>query len=394
MFFNIFSSLENKYKNEFSTVVNNINVSRAKATALTFIILETVMLIAAFIFRRESFFQKPAIYYEVMYALLLVVMIAYFLIFTRLKNNISEHGTSISITGICFISTILLWCAGISLLDQQSSGQIIVYTVAIVAVASTPVFQPMALLVIYLIIQVLFCAAMPYFQKSGNILSANVINSTAFIIISWSISWMRYKKQIDDFLNNKTIQEKSAELKRLNKELEEANQKLEKLSQTDSLTSISNRLVFDRSIKSEWDRCKRHRIPLSLIMIDIDFFKAYNDNYGHQAGDNCLKKVAGVLSSCARRSSDIVARYGGEEFVVILPHLDKEKALEFAEKMRSEVEHMDIPHMYSPVSQHVTISVGVHTGIPSEVSSADEYVRIADEALYKAKKLRNNVVAA
>lgn len=195
MFFNIFSSLENKYKNEFSTVVNNINVSRAKATALTFIILETVMLIAAFIFVEGKFFQKPAIYYEVMYALLLVVMIAYFLIFTRLKNNISEHGTSISITGICFISTILLWCAGISLLDQQSSGQIIVYTVAIVAVASTPVFQPMALLVIYLIIRVLFCAAMPYFQKSGNILSANVINSTAFIIISWSISWMRYKNR-------------------------------------------------------------------------------------------------------------------------------------------------------------------------------------------------------
>lgn len=205
---------------------------------------------------------------------------------------------------------------------------------------------------------------------------------------------MRYKNYEEDFNNRKIIQEKSDELNRVNKELEAVNRKLEKLSQTDGLTGTFNRLVFDRTMKTEWDRCRRHLIPLSLIMIDIDFFKAYNDNYGHQAGDNCLRKVSGVLISCARRSSDIVARYGGEEFAVIIPHIGKDKVLQFAEQLRKGVEQLDIPHEYSSVSNHITISLGVHTTIPSEASSVEEFIRIADRALYEAKKKRNNLVAA
>lgn len=205
---------------------------------------------------------------------------------------------------------------------------------------------------------------------------------------------MMYKKHVDDFNNRKIINGKSEELKRVNKELEEANQKLKKLSQTDSLTGIFNRFVFDTTVKAEWDRCKRHFIPLSLIMIDIDFFKAFNDNYGHQAGDDCLRQVSRTLSSCAERSSDIVARYGGEEFAVILTHMKKEGVLEFAEQLRKNVEQLAIPHMYSSISQHITISLGVYTVIPSDTSSIDEFIRTADKALYEAKKERNNIVVA
>lgn len=402
MFFKIFKlirsfllvSVSDKYKREFVIGINRINVTRAKITAITFIALEIMQLVVSFIIKRDGFLKKPDIYYGAMYILLLLVMIVYLVIFVKLENNVPEYGTSIRVAGVSFVSFILFWCAGISLLDQLSSGQIIVYAVAIISVAVTPIFEPVTLLLIYLTIHALFLVLVPYFQKSSGMLFGNYFNSTTFLIISWAISCMRYKKQVEDFNNRKIIQKKSDELKRVNKELEEANQKLEKLSQTDSLTGIFNRFMFDRTVKAEWDRCERYFIPLSLIMIDIDFFKAFNDNYGHQAGDDCIRQVAGVLSACARRSSDIVARYGGEEFAIILPHMKKESALEFAEQLRKKVEELAIPHTNSSISEYTTISLGVHTVVPSDASSIEQFIRTADKALYEAKKDRNNIVVA
>lgn len=402
MFFKIFKLIRNflllsvsdSYKTEFVVDINRINVARAKITAITFIILEIMQLVALYIIKRDGFLRKTDIYYEAMYILLLLVMMVYLLIFVKLGSNIPEHSIGIWVAGISFISIILFWCAGISLLDQLSSGQIIVYSVAIIAIAVTPIFEPVTLLIVYLIIHALFSVLLPYFQKSSEILFENYINSTTFLIISWAISCMRYKNKVHDFNNRKIIQEKSDELKRVNKELEEANQKLERLSKTDSLTGIFNRFVFDKTVKTEWDSCKHHFIPLSLIMIDIDFFKAFNDNYGHQTGDDCIRQVTRVLSACARSSSDIVARYGGEEFAIILTHMKKESVLEFAEQLRKEVEQLAIPHMYSSVSNHVTISLGVNTVIPSNESSVEEFIRTADKALYEAKKDRNKIVVA
>lgn len=387
-------SMPSKDKKEFQIGIDRMNVSRAKITSITFIILEFVTILALFITKRDNLLKKPNIYYAAMYILLLIVMIIFLFTFIKLDNDVPKYRKGIWLAGIFFVSSILLWCAGISLLDQLSSGQIIVYTVAIIAVAVTPILEPITLLLIYLIIQSLFLIFLPYFQISSKILFSDYINSTTFLLISWAISFMRYKKQMDDFNNKKLIQEKNEELKYVNSELEKANKKLEKLSQTDGLTGIYNRLVFDRSIKAEWDRCKRQFIPLSLIMIDIDFFKAFNDNYGHQAGDDCLRKVSEALSSCARRSSDIVTRYGGEEFAIILSSMKKDDAAQFAEQLRERVEQMAIPHIYSSISKHVTISLGVHTAIPSDTTSIEKFIKIADKALYEAKKDRNSIVAA
>jgi len=235
---------------------------------------------------------------------------------------------------------------------------------------------------------------MPFFQESAQLLFGNSINSTTFVIMSWAISCMRYKKQAEDFFNKKIILEKNDELRMINMKLQEANKKLEIMSMTDYLTGIFNRLSFETAIKEEWSRCKQHSIPLSLIMVDIDSFKEFNDNYGHQAGDCCIKLVADVLTSYAIRSSDKVARYGGDEFVVLLPHTDKENALNLAEKMRKNVEEKSIPHLFSNISDHVTISLGINTIIPSDESSIDEFIRNTDKALYMAKKKRNCSVFA
>lgn len=380
-------SVPDNFKTDFVIGINRINIARAKITASSFIILEIMQLLALYIIRRNGFFKTTDIYLAVMYVFLIVVMVVFLLVFIWQGKNISEHGRSIRVSSVCFISVILLWCAGISLLDQLSSGQIIVYAVAIICIAVTPIFAPVTLLLVYLSTHTVFIVLMPFFQKSSEILFGNYINTTTFLIISWAISYMRYKKQADDFNNGRIIQEQNNELNRINKELEI-------LSRTDFLTGVSNRFVFDKTLTAEWDRCKRQFLPLSLMMIDIDFFKVFNDNYGHQAGDDCIRQVAGVLSACVKRSSDTVARYGGDEFAIILPYIEKDNALELAEKMRQMVKELAIPQEYSPVSKYVTISLGVNTLIPSNESSVEEFIKTSDNALYEAKKYRNKIMIA
>jgi len=385
-------SVAEQYKREFVLTVNEINVRRVKVTAITFIILEGILIIISLVKNKSDFFKQPDVYYSGMYVLLFIASILYLLVFIKLGKNIPASGTLIQVIGISFTCLLLYWCVGIALLDQLSYGQIIVYIVALISIAAVPFFPPLTVLLIFFSAQALFIAFMPYFQQSTEILYGNYINSTAFLIIAWVISCIRYISYVEDFEHKKIIQEKSDELERVNKELEEANQKLEKLSQTDSLTGIFNRSVFDRTIRAEWDRCKRHHSPLSLIMVDIDIFKAYNDNYGHQAGDDCIRWVAQSLRACVKRSSDIVARYGGDEFAVILPHMNKDNALQFADQLRKKVLESAIPHPFSPVSPYLTISAGVQTLIPSDELSIEKLIRTADQALYEAKKEHNEVV--
>jgi diguanylate cyclase (GGDEF)-like protein len=172
----------------------------------------------------------------------------------------------------------------------------------------------------------------------------------------------------------------------LAKQLEEANEELHRLVFVDSLTQVANRRYFDRYIEQEWKRLTREKAPLSLIFCDIDFFKAYNDTYGHQAGDKCIAQVAQILSQAARRPADLVARYGGEEFTLVLPNTSAQGAIYVAEVIREEMKAKAIPHIASPIAGVVTISLGVATTIPSHCQSPETLIFKADEALYQAKK--------
>jgi diguanylate cyclase (GGDEF)-like protein len=176
--------------------------------------------------------------------------------------------------------------------------------------------------------------------------------------------------------------------------LEEANRQLQRLVLIDGLTGTTNRRHFDTAILNEWERAQRNNKPLSFIIVDIDYFKSYNDNYGHQMGDICLKKVANALMNAARRSSDLVARYGGEEFGIILPGTDSAPGLELAEKIRSTVESLKIKHEQSQVSDYVTISLGVATIKPRADVLPECLVKAADAARYRAKEAGRNVVEA
>lgn len=169
---------------------------------------------------------------------------------------------------------------------------------------------------------------------------------------------------------------------------------LETLASLDPLTHLPNRRMFDTKLDEEWKRANRDGSTLAVLMIDIDYFKRFNDNYGHGAGDACLHKVAQVLNDQCARVGDFVARYGGEEFIVILPNTDTDGAMTVGERLRKRVEDEQIVHAYSGVGPYVSISVGCASICPSSVHATSlDLITAADERLYQAKELGRNRVA-
>ena len=175
--------------------------------------------------------------------------------------------------------------------------------------------------------------------------------------------------------------------------LSTANQKLQELAISDGLTGVANRRYFDLVLENEWKRLTREQQPLSLILCDIDHFKAYNDTYGHQQGDRCLQQVSQLLQKYTRRSTDLVARYGGEEFAIILPNTDANGALFIANKIEQQLARQKLPHRKSSVSQYVSCSMGISTMIPNAQQSIINLIKSADSLLYQAKNLGRNQIA-
>ncbi|MGA7594820.1 MAG: diguanylate cyclase [Gallionella sp.] len=185
--------------------------------------------------------------------------------------------------------------------------------------------------------------------------------------------------------------EMQREMVLVTRELDAANKELLRLSTMDGLTGISNRRMFDDLGKREWRRCERMKMPISLVMVDVDHFKLFNDKYGHQAGDECLKSIAAQVAKIGQRPTDLVARYGGEEFVLVLGETNTEGARWLASRLCQKVAELDIPH-YATSSRHVTVSCGVASVIPGADRSLEVLLRSADIALYRAKAAGRNRV--
>jgi len=183
------------------------------------------------------------------------------------------------------------------------------------------------------------------------------------------------------------------ERKRYELELQHANEQLLRLSTTDALTELGNRRLLMQRLEDEWRRALRSREPMSLLLLDVDHFKLFNDHYGHPAGDACLQALAGLLREAAARPSDLAARYGGEEFVVLLPETDADGAMAVAQRLMQALREKDIEHAKSPISNQVTLSVGLISVQAHKASSPAQWLAQADLALYKAKAQgRNRIV--
>ncbi|OCQ94325.1 diguanylate cyclase [Oscillatoriales cyanobacterium USR001] len=176
----------------------------------------------------------------------------------------------------------------------------------------------------------------------------------------------------------------------LYRQLEVANCKLQRLATTDELTGIANRRQFNRALNLEWQQGLLESTPLSLILCDIDFFKLYNDRWGHPAGDSCLVKVAEAIATSLQRPKDLAARYGGEEFIVLLPNTNTEKAIAIAKTIRTTIEILQLPHPQSLINPYITLSFGIASTIPNSHNSPETLIQSADLALYQAKAQGRN----
>ncbi|MEW6238337.1 MAG: diguanylate cyclase [Candidatus Omnitrophota bacterium] len=213
--------------------------------------------------------------------------------------------------------------------------------------------------------------------------------SAAFILATLFLGY-RYRVR---FLEKQRIF-LEMEVEKRTRELNEANRALERLSKQDGLTKLANRRCFDEHIEMEWRRSLRNRTPISLIFIDVDFFKPYNDFYGHQAGDECLQRIAEAIRGFVNRPGDLVARYGGEEFMMVLTDAEPAIAYQIAEQLRLQVESLTMPHHQSNAAPIVTISLGVASMIPRPEESPDRLIQAADQALYQSKQKGRNIATA
>lgn len=179
----------------------------------------------------------------------------------------------------------------------------------------------------------------------------------------------------------------------LQAKVKEKTSALNRLAHLDGLTELANRRCFDQNLEQEWRRMERQQRPLALMMCDVDYFKRYNDAYGHQAGDRCLQKIARAIHLNVRRTGDLATRYGGEEFAVIMPNTDHRQAYIVAEKVHRAMLELQIEHHHSDIANHVTLSIGIASTIPQGIFHPTNLVRLADAALYEAKvNGRNQII--
>ncbi len=221
-------------------------------------------------------------------------------------------------------------------------------------------------------------------------LSSDDIESKAagFLICLFFLLTLRQTRTINQVLIDSISN--NLELEKANERGEKLAKELYQLSTMDALTLISNRRGFDEALAREWQRAKRTESTLTLIMVDVDNFKAYNDKSGHQAGDRCLQEIATELSHHARRAGDSVARYGGEEFALIMPDLKDGEGIAIANSICQDIERLKLDHPRSECSPFVTVSAGVHSIIPRRFDDSDELIRYSDIALYQAKSEGRN----
>lgn len=211
------------------------------------------------------------------------------------------------------------------------------------------------------------------------------------ILVFYKLKIENCKDQLVDLVQAVVNQLASPlEKSKLYQKLEEANQELEYLAHQDGLTKVANRRFFDSVLEQEWLRMKREQKCLSLVLCDVDYFKKYNDFYGHLLGDDCLIEIACALTKAARRPGDLVARYGGEEFAIILPNTNLKGACEVVRGLQKEMADLQIIHQGSEIDQYVTLSLGIASVMPSDKLSVKCLINAADQALYQAKKSGRN----
>ena len=370
---------------EFSLYNLKTNLSRGKLVAAATLLIELIIIISSLIFKKGIRNEKD-VYYYIMYMIFVAVVLFFFIVMIKMAQH-PKLGIPACLITYSFSAFMLAWNMGISLLD----GNMISYIIALMAISIIAIFKPLARFIIYISVHLTYCICLFIFEESNDLIFVAMINTTIALIVSWLAGYIVYKSHAENFSSQKEVEEQSSKLEALNTELEAlngelntVNKKLEYLSQTDGLTGTYNRRMFDEISNSFWEECRDICSSLAVIMIDIDHFKLFNDTYGHQEGDECLKSIVSKIKEVIPQES-VLARYGGEEFAILVQNCSIDDALDLAEDIRTKVARLKIPHENSQVKPYVTLSLGVYCENPGSNTIA-EFIGFADKALYKAKK--------
>jgi diguanylate cyclase (GGDEF)-like protein len=377
----------------FQKEMDQVTFQRGRLVSIAIIAIECIMMILSLLLHGTMAFESPNKEYFSMYVIMLVVMIAYQFMQPIVTRLLVSNRIAGVIWVLVFTWFILEWSAGITFLDVKNGGQHTVYIVALLAISVITLFKPYASMILYISAHVPFVIVLILYGSRGNNLFGDLVNTSIMAVLSWLAARLLYTYQAKFWLNRHTIEIQNKELEGINIKLEEANREMSRLYHTDALTGTFNRFKLVEVLENEWDRCKRHKLPISVIMLDVDYFKQFNDQYGHLEGDSCIIRVAEVMKTHAKRASEIVARFGGDEFLILLPHVDSKRVAEIAEQVRKSVELLMIPNEASPKQKFITVSLGTASCIPDTAHSVDDFIRWADIALYQAKNQGRNRVA-
>ncbi len=353
-------------------------------SGITLILVILIVLSNLFVEKKLS--STMMMNYYIMYFSFIVVVGILLICILRVRRSPQVNNANKWLIRI-FAGYMLTWNMGISLLD----GDVISYVTALLAFSVLAVLNPKFTIILYIAVEIAYCTLVLLFEQEFQSKISFIINSIVAATVAWVAGYILYKNRADNFASQKEVQEQREELRILNEELNKANKKLEYLSQTDGLTGIYNRRMFDEISESLWEECKGSSSRLAVIMIDIDHFKLFNDTYGHLKGDECLKAIVNNIKETIPDDS-VIARYGGEEFAILVKNCAMSEVSGIAEEIRAKVAGLRIPHENSPVKPYVTLSLGVYCENPGEGTIA-QHIGFADKALYKAKADGRNMVA-
>ena len=312
-----------------------------------------------------------------------------------LKNGEKSQAKNFRWVIQVFIGSVLCWAAAIAQIHVDIDGYVSAYVVAVLIMSFAVYNPPVYTAIIYGFAYLFYFIFFLIFRGFDNNLEITAaISAFIFTLAGFGVSYNIYRSTIRDLAYTNLIAAKNAELTQLNETLNILNKQLEEAATIDFLTGLANRREFDRRYKKEWVASFRHQHKISVIMMDIDFFKQYNDLYGHPQGDECLKFIADVIESSLTRPHDYAFRYGGEEFVAILADTDTKGAVSVCQKIQTALQQRAIPHEASTISKYVTLSYGLATFVPTSNQEDGSFLyQWADEALYEAKRNGRNAIA-
>lgn len=366
--------LSTSSKNEFYSIISNRNLI-VEILFLTLLCVYELYTIGSFLVNPElnELHIPNRIFFLIHISFLAFYMIILSLCLIFKKTFASKPRRINNLTFIlCFF--ICLWSIFITLI---SYSEITFYVATILTMSFVVTLTPKKSFSLFLLINFIFVTLFYIFKYYDFIHKDMAFNSTLVIILTMVISYVNYQNRIREFIQLHTIKEQ--------------NKNLQLMIMKDGLTNLYNRRCFDKTIKSLLHVCILKKSKLSVLMLDIDNFKAYNDSLGHQAGDNCLIEVSKIIKKAAAENSGLAFRYGGEEFTMLFTGLNKDEIMAKAEAVRKEVENLNYP--YNSDKCNITISTGIFHVLPNEDTNFDHCIKVADTLLYKVKELgKNNIL--